>query len=179
MTSPLDRTIKDFVVRTEVILSTRDCFFSHGPRLQKDRVRFCFANTEYILYSTMKLLLHRPATLALFLLHNLVSIIITPGLQAAAAAESCTDGVVYGSFTLKDISGPCSYSKLLDEYTRQVYNVTGSISNTCQEPAGSNSLSAKEDLDFKLIAAMPNAGTPEEAAMSICRAMYDNPDLVT
>lgn len=123
----------------------------------------------------MKLLLHRPTTLALFLLHNLVSITI-----AAAAAESCTDGVVYGSFTLKDLSGPCSYSKLLDEYTRQVYNVTGSISNTCQEPeAGSNSLSAKEDLDFKLIAAMPNAGTPEEAAMSICRAMYDNPDLVT
>ena len=103
----------------------------------------------------MKLLLHRPTTLALFLLHNLVSIIIT-----AAAAESCTDGVVYGSFTLKDISGPCSYSKLLDEYTRQVYNVTGSISNTCQEPAGSNSLSAKEDLDFKLIAASREFSRP-------------------
>jgi hypothetical protein len=119
----------------------------------------------------------RPTSaLSLFLFHYFT------GQQATtSAAESCTG--VSGSFALKGISGPCSYMKLLEEYTRQIYNATGSVSTMCltgrSGDENNDSLSAKDDFDFKLIAAMPDAGTPEVAAMSICRTMYDNPDIVT
>lgn len=108
--------------------------------------------------------LPHPALLTLFLLQY-------SNTLPTSTAQTCSG--VSGSFSLKDISGKCSYAKLLYEYTRQVFNVTGS---TCR--AGSD-LSAKEDFDVKLIVAIPDAGSAEAAATSICMDMYDNPDIVT
>ena len=79
--------------------------------------------------------------------------------------ETC-DGVS-GSFSITDVTGQCTYAKLLEEYTRQVFDETG---NTC---ATGSSVSAKEDLDSKLMAALPEAKSGEEAGDLICKMMYD------
>ena len=79
--------------------------------------------------------------------------------------ETC-DGVS-GSFSITDVTGQCTYAKLLEEYTRQVFDETG---NTC---ATGSSVSAKEDLDSKLLAALPEAKSGEEAGDLICKMMYD------
>ena len=79
--------------------------------------------------------------------------------------ETC-DGVS-GSFSITDVTGQCTYAKLLEEYTRQVFDETG---NTC---ASGSSVSAKEDLDSKLMAAVPGATSGEEAGDLVCKMMYD------
>lgn len=86
-----------------------------------------------------------------------------PGL---AAAQTCD--TLSGSFTLSDITGACTYDVLLAEYTAQVFNVAGS---TCT----ASTFTAKQDLDAKLITATTDASitTGEEAAVVVCKAMYD------
>ena len=79
--------------------------------------------------------------------------------------ETC-DGVS-GTFSITDVTGQCTYAKLLEEYTRQVFDETG---NTC---ATGSSVSAKEDLDSKLMAAVPGATSGEEAGDLVCKMMYD------
>eukprot|EP00571_Detonula_confervacea_P010887 CAMPEP_0172301684 /NCGR_PEP_ID=MMETSP1058-20130122/3526_1 /TAXON_ID=83371 /ORGANISM="Detonula confervacea, Strain CCMP 353" /LENGTH=117 /DNA_ID=CAMNT_0013011895 /DNA_START=133 /DNA_END=482 /DNA_ORIENTATION=+ len=83
-------------------------------------------------------------------------------------AQTCSG--VSGPFTLKDISRTCNYDTLLEEYTSQVFDVTGS---TC---AGGSDVTAKEDLDAKMMAAT-NETNGEDAASAICKALYDNADL--
>lgn len=79
--------------------------------------------------------------------------------------ETC-DGVS-GSFSITDVTGQCTYAKLLEEYTRQVFDETG---NTC---ATGSLVTAKEDLDSKLLAAVPGAASGEEAGDLVCKMMYD------
>ncbi len=102
-----------------------------------------------------------PATFYLLLLQH------STKLQTATS-QTC-DGVS-GAFKLTGLSGTCSYAKLLEAYTRQVFDATGS---TCQ--AGSQ-LTAQQDFDAKLTVAS-GGKTPDEAAKSICKAMYDDNDV--
>ncbi|KAL3823285.1 hypothetical protein ACHAXA_003433, partial [Cyclostephanos tholiformis] len=95
-------------------------------------------------------------------------------VQRASSQQQC-DGSLSGDFKLEGLSGTCTYEKLLDAYTRQVHGVVGS---TCQAPGGGggggSALTAKEDFDFKLTAAMTEpVSSPEAAASIVCRAMYD------
>ena len=83
----------------------------------------------------------------------------------SAIAQTCSG--VSGPFTLSDITGTCTYETLLEEYTRQVFDVTGA---TC---ATGSTVSAKDDFDAKLIAATV-AVTGEEGGSIVCKAMYDN-----
>ena len=84
-------------------------------------------------------------------------------------APTC-DGVS-GSFAITDVTGQCTYDSLLAEYTRQVFDETG---NTC---ATGSSISAKDDLDSKLMAAMPTATSGEEAGQLVCQMMYDTNEI--
>eukprot|EP00571_Detonula_confervacea_P003027 CAMPEP_0172314846 /NCGR_PEP_ID=MMETSP1058-20130122/23366_1 /TAXON_ID=83371 /ORGANISM="Detonula confervacea, Strain CCMP 353" /LENGTH=78 /DNA_ID=CAMNT_0013028795 /DNA_START=70 /DNA_END=302 /DNA_ORIENTATION=+ len=74
---------------------------------------------------------------------SLAAIFITlrysPSSLVAAQTQTCSG--VSGPFSLKDVTRTCNYETLLDEYTRQVFDVTGS---TC---AGGSDVTAKEDLD--------------------------------
>ena len=85
-----------------------------------------------------------------------------------ASGQTCSG--VSGSFSLEDITGPCTYDVLVQEYTRQVFDAAGA---TCM--AGST-LTAREDLDAKLTAAVPGDVTAEEAGAIVCKAMYDGAD---
>jgi len=88
-----------------------------------------------------------------------------------AIAQSCTGGAA-GSFKLKAITGACDYATLLEEYTRQVFDMTGS---TCG--GGGSTLTAKEDLDAKLLGAYPAASSGEEAGVMVCHEMYDSQNI--
>lgn len=106
-------------------------------------------------------------------------------LQTASSTTTCSGNnvvVVSGPFLLSDIKGTCSYAKILDEYTNQVFNAAGATSTSCAAAAvitnaGSIGLTAKQDLDGKLLAAMPDATNAEEAAMQLCKAMYDSAEI--
>ena len=89
--------------------------------------------------------------------------------KVAAQTETCSG--VSGPFVLTELSGTCNYEKLLEEYTRQVFDMTGS---TC---AGGSTLTAKEDLDAKLMAAVQGSTSGEDAAEVVCKALYDNADV--
>jgi hypothetical protein len=78
---------------------------------------------------------------------------------------------VSGPFTLKDISTTCNYDTLLEEYTRQVFDVTGAVCSS------GSTLTAKDDFDAKLVAATTGAATGEDAAVVLCKALYDNADV--
>mmetsp|Transcript_25831 Transcript_25831/g.55583 ORF Transcript_25831/g.55583 Transcript_25831/m.55583 type:complete len:1002 (+) Transcript_25831:149-3154(+) len=103
---------------------------------------------------------------------SLAAIFITlrysPSSLVAAQTQTCSG--VSGPFSLKDVTRTCNYETLLDEYTRQVFDVTGS---TC---AGGSDVTAKEDLDAKMMAATGDTNG-EDAAIAICKALYDNADL--
>lgn len=86
-----------------------------------------------------------------------------------ATSQECAG--VSGDFRLTGLSGTCTYAKLLDAYTRQVFDATGS---TCQ--TGSE-LSAKEDFDLKLTLAVPGVASAEEKAKTVCKGMYDTADV--
>jgi hypothetical protein len=88
-------------------------------------------------------------------------------LPTPITGQTCTS--LAGSFTLSDITGACTYETLLEEYTRQVFDVAGS---TCT----SSTFTAKDDLDAKLMAAT-NAASGEEGAVVVCKAMYDGADI--
>lgn len=81
---------------------------------------------------------------------------------------------VDGQFNLHKLGGvenqACSYDVILAAYKTQVFDATGS---TCSD----NTLTAKEDLDAKLLAAGTGASTPEDAAAKICKDMYDSDDV--
>jgi len=94
------------------------------------------------------------------------SALLTLHFAPKARAQQTCDGVS-GPFTLSDITGQCTYDLLLEEYTSQVFDAMGS---TCAE----NKLSAKEDFDAKLVGAISDATTGEEAGDILCKAMYDN-----
>eukprot|EP00580_Thalassiosira_gravida_P013233 CAMPEP_0201683418 /NCGR_PEP_ID=MMETSP0494-20130426/52117_1 /ASSEMBLY_ACC=CAM_ASM_000839 /TAXON_ID=420259 /ORGANISM="Thalassiosira gravida, Strain GMp14c1" /LENGTH=981 /DNA_ID=CAMNT_0048167195 /DNA_START=200 /DNA_END=3143 /DNA_ORIENTATION=- len=94
------------------------------------------------------------------------SALLTLHFAPKARAQTTCDGVS-GPFTLSDITGQCTYDLLLEEYTSQVFDAMGS---TCAE----NKLSAKEDFDAKLVGAISDATTGEEAGDILCKAMYDN-----
>jgi len=87
-------------------------------------------------------------------------------LHFAPNAQAQTCGVT-GPFTLSDLTGSCSYAVLVEEYTRQVFDVAG---GTCSSPTGTT---AKDDLDAKLEGAYPGL-TAEEAGDALCKAMYDD-----
>ena len=86
---------------------------------------------------------------------------------AIVSAQERTCSGVDGSFKLSSLSGPCTYDTLLEEYTRQVYDVTG---NTCS--AGS-AVTAQDDIDAKLMAST-GLSSGEESAEVICKMMYDS-----
>lgn len=84
---------------------------------------------------------------------------------SASSVKAQTCSGVSGAFTLIDLHGQCSYDLLLEEYTRQVFDNTGSTCST-------NTLTAKEDFDGKLMAAFGTA-TGEEGGAALCKALYD------
>ena len=95
-------------------------------------------------------------------------VVLIPSL---ASSQTCSG--VSGPFALTDIKGSCTYDKILEEYTNQVYNAAGATSASC---AAADS-SAKEDLDAKILAAMPKFQSAEEAATQLCRNMYDSAEV--
>jgi hypothetical protein len=97
--------------------------------------------------------------------------VASPSSPLVAHAQTCSG--VAGPFRLTDIKGTCSYAKILDEYTNQVFNAAGATS--CA--ANGSDLTAKQDLDGKLLAAMPDAASAEDAAMQLCKLMYDSAEI--
>ena len=89
--------------------------------------------------------------------------------NSQVSAQTCSGTT--GPFTLTELTGTCNYAKLLDEYTRQVFDMTGS---TCME---GSTVTAKEDLDAKLMGAVAGSTSGEEAAEVVCKALYDNADV--
>ena len=85
-------------------------------------------------------------------------------------AQTCSG--VSGPFLLTDVKGKCDYAKILNEYTNQVFNAAGATS--C---SAAGDLTAQQDLDGKLLAAMPDAASAEEAAVQLCKLMYDSADI--
>ena len=96
---------------------------------------------------------------------SVATVFVTLHFAPSATAQTCSG--VSGPFTLSDITGTCTYETLLEEYTRQVFDVTGS---TC---ATGSTILAKDDFDAKLIAAT-EAATGEEGGSIVCKAMYDS-----
>eukprot|EP00584_Thalassiosira_punctigera_P019063 CAMPEP_0172574420 /NCGR_PEP_ID=MMETSP1067-20121228/136690_1 /TAXON_ID=265564 ORGANISM="Thalassiosira punctigera, Strain Tpunct2005C2" /NCGR_SAMPLE_ID=MMETSP1067 /ASSEMBLY_ACC=CAM_ASM_000444 /LENGTH=504 /DNA_ID=CAMNT_0013367049 /DNA_START=150 /DNA_END=1660 /DNA_ORIENTATION=+ len=95
---------------------------------------------------------------------SVAAVFLTLHLNPDSVRAQTCDGVD-GPFTLSDLQGKCTYAKLLEEYTRQVFDEAGS---TCASPT----VTAKEDLDAKLTAAT-GADDAEAAAVVVCKAMYD------
>jgi len=92
-------------------------------------------------------------------------------LAPAARAQTCSG--VSGPFTLSDVTGTCTYARLLDEFGRQVYGAKGATAAACAAGDGS---AAKADFDAKLVNAT-GAATGEEAGALLCKKLYDEADV--
>ena len=92
-------------------------------------------------------------------------------LLERASGQECVDG----PFALSDLTGDCTYDALLEAYTLQVYDATGSA---CTDP----SVSAQDDLNAKLLpggdpASDTYQADAEAAGRLVCTTMYDTADV--